>query len=112
MSMLTLPGTVMGILPIRDIEFCLRLPDVGQDFAADAEATCPSAAHDALGRRQDGRTQATEHAWDLAGARVHTQPGLADAFDAHHDRIPTTAARRVAQVDAQDAADAFATILK
>src|SRR3954470_18630287 len=56
-SMVTVVGTVIGILPIRDmlVQSSVQLPDVGQDFAAHLEATRPSATRDALRRGQDGR---------------------------------------------------------
>ena len=53
------------------------LPDVGQDFAADVQATRPGATHDALRRRQDGGAEAAEDARNRrTRARRRAGPGL------------------------------------
>src|SRR5258707_152881 len=100
----------MGILPIRDIVGQASvLPDVGQDFAADLEATRPVTTHDALRRRHDGGTQAAKDPRNTRRTRVHAQPRLADALEAHQDRVAAAAARCIPQVNTQYLADAFAT---
>src|SRR5437868_1813620 len=66
-STLTLPGTAIGIVPIRDMAVIEAsvLPDVGEDFAADFQAARPRAAHDALRRGQDGGAKPAEDARDV-----------------------------------------------
>src|SRR5439155_20972829 len=86
----------------RHVPACLRLPDVGQDFAAHLQAARPCATHDALRRRQDRRSQAAKDAGNARGPGVHAQARLADTLDAHQHRVAAASARRVAQVDAQD----------
>src|SRR5579859_1599104 len=112
-SMVTPLGTGIGILPIRDMRSgASALPDVGQDFAAYLEAARPGATHDALRRRQDGGPETAEHTRDLRRAGIDPQPGLADAFDAHQDRVAAAAARRIAQLDAQHFVDTLAALFE
>jgi hypothetical protein len=65
-------GTGMGCLPIRDTAIrsfpsvLVGLPDVGDDFAANAGLTCVAVRHHALRRGDDCDTQAAEK--KLAGA--------------------------------------------
>src|SRR5207245_9601681 len=96
----------------RHVPACLRLPDVGQDFAAHLQAARPYATHDALRRRQDGRPKAAKDTWDARRRRVHAQTRLADALDAHQHRIATASAGRITQVNAQNLVDAFAALLE
>src|SRR2546423_11035102 len=54
MSTSTPLGTVMGILPIRLTPSSPPLPDVGDDFAADAGPLGLTVGHHARRRREDG----------------------------------------------------------
>src|SRR4029079_11528345 len=69
----TLDGTEMGFLPMRDMG---RLPDLCHDLAADALLARLMAGHDAVGRRDDGGAHA---ALDLAHAGGRGVAALAGA---------------------------------
>src|SRR5262249_20049707 len=88
------------------------LPDVGQDFAAHLESACPGTTHDALRRRQDGRSQTAEHARDSRRSSIDAKPGLADALDAHQNGVASAPIGRIAKMNAQDLVDAFAAFFE
>jgi hypothetical protein len=48
-----------------------RLPNVAKDFAADAETAAGLSGQDALGRREDGESEAIEDPGNLILAAVH-----------------------------------------
>src|SRR5207253_2442616 len=75
-------GNVIGSFPIRDNSFLYLLPDVRQDFAADALAQGLPSAHDSLSGAEDGDAKAAEDSRDLGLARVDAQPGAADPLHA------------------------------
>src|SRR5699024_6692864 len=75
-------GTVIGSLPIRDMSNLPFLPNIGDDFAADALLAGIAVGHDAVARRDDRRAKATEHARHLFLASVNAQTRLGDALDA------------------------------
>ena len=64
---------------------CRELPDVGDDFAADAELAGVAVAHHALGRGNDGGAEATEDAGKVLSLAVDAQARLGDALDAADD---------------------------
>src|SRR5207253_5309405 len=75
------------------------LPNVAEDFAADARAHRGAPGHDAARRRQNARAQPAEHRRHVAAAKVHAAAGAADALDAGDDFFT---ARPVFQVDANE----------
>src|SRR4051812_25276913 len=86
---LTLPGTGMGFLPIRDIatfERSGRLSDVGDDFAAHAVLAGLVARHDALRGGQDRGAHAAEDLRDALGVHVGAATGARDALEARDHR--------------------------
>src|SRR5579863_3140218 len=78
-------GTTTGSLPIRDIT--IPLPNVGQDFAADAGLFGALARHDALRRRNDDEPEAAEHARNLRLARVYAQARPRNAAQPGNDLL-------------------------
>ena len=98
-------GTVIGILPIRDISCLPPLPDKRQDFAADMVLASLLIGHDALGRGNDGDAQATENLGQLVGAGIDTQAGLGDAAETGNDLL------LIAQVLQGDLDDALVAVL-
>src|SRR5687768_14885241 len=64
--MLTPVGTGMGFLPIR----LIGLPDVRDDFAADALLAGLVAREDAVGGGHDGGAHAAQHLGDVLGVDV------------------------------------------
>src|SRR3954454_4096919 len=99
-SILTALGTGIGCLPIRDIQS----PHVAQNFAANSLLTRHMARHHTLRRRENGDTQAAEHARYLALLYIYTQAGLAHPLDpAEYGFL----AARVAQLDLQHGARAL-----
>src|SRR5205814_742877 len=85
--------------PIRDMER-FSLPDLAEDFAADAALDGLVAGQDALGRRDDGQPQAAEDARDLLLVAIDAAARAGDPLDAVDDRL---ALGRVLQVDPQRA---------
>src|SRR3954447_13145190 len=67
--MVTLEGTGMGFLPIRDMT---RLPDLGDDLATDARSASLVAGHDAVRGGQDRGAHAAQHLRDVLG--IHVAP--------------------------------------
>src|ERR1700712_1342844 len=65
----TVEGTSMGFLPIRDMT---RLPDLGDDLATDARGAGIVTGHHTVGRGQDGGAHAAEHLGDALGIHVAT----------------------------------------
>src|SRR4051812_42606447 len=93
----TVEGTGMGFLPIRDMT---RLPDLGDDLAADARSASLVAGHDAVRRGQDGGAHAAQdlrdvlriHVAPLAGARHPAQTGdhrspVLSVLELHEDLV-------------------------
>src|SRR5450759_4529237 len=79
-------GTGMGCLPIRDtacrsFRFLSGLPDVGDDFAADAGDLRLLVGHDAVRGGDHGDTETAEHAGKLVLLGIHAKAGLGDAAD-------------------------------
>src|SRR5688572_116558 len=79
--MVTPLGTVIGFFPIRDIAV---LPNVAEDFAADAGLLRGPARHHATGRRQDRYAESAEHRRHFVAARIHAPAGTANALDARN----------------------------
>src|SRR5581483_12427386 len=79
-------GTGIGRLPIRDMVSVLSsfLPDVAENFAADAVLARLAVGHDALRRGENGDTQAAQHAREFVFAAVDAQARLADALEIGH----------------------------
>src|SRR5437867_3371518 len=87
----TPPGTAMGCLPIRDMLLllpCSRLPDVGQDFATDAELPGLAIGENASGCRQDSDAEPPQHPRDVVSTGVDAFPRLGDALDAGDGALP------------------------
>src|SRR5664279_5605502 len=76
-------GTVIGSRPIRDIA---GLPDVRQDFTTELGLVGLCSGHDSLAGANDNEAKSTEHPGDLGLARIHAQPGFADALEPGDDR--------------------------
>src|SRR4051794_15624700 len=93
----TVSGTGMGFLPIRDI----ALPDLRHDLAADAALAGLVAGHDAARRRDDRRAHA---ALDLADAVRRRVVALARARDAAQARDRRAAVVGVLQAHADELA--------
>src|SRR3954463_4812680 len=75
-------GTVMGSLPIRDMlvsPLGPSSPDVGEDFPTYALLVRLAVGQQALARRDDRDTEATQHPGESGGLGVHPKAGLADA---------------------------------
>src|ERR671917_2270525 len=88
-------GTGTGGLPIRDMAYLLSgLPDVGEDFAADALGLCLLVGEEAGGRGQDRHAEAAQDLGQFVGLAVDTQTGLRHAA---HARQGTLAVRAVLQ---------------
>src|SRR3954451_570145 len=87
-------GTGISFLPIRDIG--ISLPDLAEDFAADAALDGFLSGQHAFGGRDDGQAEAAEDARDLLLVAVDAAARARDALDAVDDRL---AARRVFEVD-------------
>src|SRR5579859_4526475 len=96
---LTLSGSVIGSFPMRDnclLPLSLQgegrgegdqssfhlLPDVRQNFAAEALAQRLAAAHDPFAGAQDRDAEPAEDSRNLRLARVDAQSGAADPLDA------------------------------
>src|SRR4051812_4415240 len=62
----TVEGTGMGFLPMRDM---CHLPDLGDDLATDTRGAGLVAGHDAVRRRQDGGAHAAQDLRDVL--RIH-----------------------------------------
>src|SRR5215207_734374 len=69
-------GTGMGFLPMRDMA---RLPDLGDDLAADARLARVVAGHHAVGRGQDRGPHAAQHLRNVLGVDVGALAGPRDA---------------------------------
>src|ERR1051326_4829310 len=92
-------GSGIGFFPIRDMG--LSLPDLAEDLAADAALGRLVSREGALRRRDDGETEAAEHAEharDLLLVAVDAAARARDALDAVDDRL---AVGRVFEVDPQ-----------
>src|SRR5262245_44370133 len=74
-------GTGIGFFPIRDMAATCLLPDVAEDFAADAGLARGAAGHDAARGRQDVGAEAAEHHRHVVDAEVDAAAGTADALD-------------------------------
>src|SRR5918997_2904358 len=73
-------GTGTGSLPIRDMAYLLSgLPDVGEDFAADALGLCLLVGEEAGGRGQDRHAEAAQDLGQVGGLAVLAQAGLRHA---------------------------------
>src|SRR3954467_15102255 len=81
----TVEGTGMGFLPIRDMT---RLPDLGDDLAADARSAGLVAGHDAVRGGQDGRAHAAQDLRDALGIHVAPLAGTGHPAQAGDDRSP------------------------
>src|SRR5918998_4910200 len=81
-------GTGTGSLPIRDMAYLLSgLPDVGEDFAADALGLCLLVGQEAGGRGQDRHAEATQDLGEVGGLRVDAKAGLGHAAHAGHGAL-------------------------
>src|SRR5437762_12459737 len=80
----------------------VSLPDLAEDFAAHAAAGGVGAGENALGRRDDGQTEAAQDAGDLLLVAIDAAARARDALDAVDDRL---AVIRVLQIDAQGRLD-------
>ena len=58
------------------------LPNVGDDFAADAKLTSVAVSHNTLGRRDDSDAQAADDAGKVILAHEDAQAGLGNTTDA------------------------------
>src|SRR5436190_5347753 len=92
-------GSSIGFFPIRDMER-FSLPDLAEDFAADAALDGFVAGQDALGRRHDGQPEAAEDLRDLLLVAVDAAARAGDPLDAVDDRL---ARGRVLEVDPEGA---------
>src|SRR5687768_2959356 len=91
-------GTVMGLLPTRDM--AASLPDVDEDLAAHALAGRALPRHEAARGGQDVDAQAAVHAGDLVLPAVDAAARSADPLQVGDHALH---ARAVLQVHAQDA---------
>src|SRR5258705_586783 len=78
-------GTGISFLPIRDIG--ISLPDLAEDFAADAALDGFLSGQHALGGRDDGQAETAEDARDLLLVAVDAAARARDALDAVDDRL-------------------------
>src|SRR5277367_6696738 len=90
-------GSSIGFFPIRDIRSafssqppalacsfgkCLRpLPNLAEQFAAQALLAGLTPGHNALGRGQNVNAHAAQHTGNLRAAHVHAAAGTGDALD-------------------------------
>src|SRR3954454_18616145 len=81
----TVEGTGMGFLPIRDI---WGLPDLGDDLATDARLASLVAGHHAVRRGQDGRAHAAQDLRDALGIHVASLTGTGHPAQAGDHRSP------------------------
>src|SRR5437870_3506170 len=83
--MVTVEGTGMGFLPMRDIA---QLPDLGDDLAADARRAGLVAGHDAMRGGQDGRAHAAQDLRDALRIHVASLAGTGHPAQARDHRSP------------------------
>src|SRR5260221_746643 len=89
-------GSVISFLPIRDMGF--SLPDLAEDFAADAILHGIMTREHALRGGDDGQSQAAEHPRDLLLVAVDAAPRPRDTLDAVDDGL---AVYRILEIDAE-----------
>src|SRR5258708_2128422 len=83
-------GTGISFLPIRDMGNLLTrrsLPDLAEDFAADAALDGFLSGQHALRGRNDGKPEAAEHARDLLLVTVDAAARARNALDTVDDRL-------------------------
>src|SRR5215210_5981359 len=87
-AMFTPLGISIGFFPIRLIA---GSPDEADDLAADSLLGGRAARHDSLGRGQDRRAHASEHARQAILARVDAAARLGDALEVGDDALAVLA---------------------
>src|ERR1044071_2944058 len=77
----TLAGSLIGLLPIRDISLGSPSGNDAKHFAADPGGARLAIGHHAVRRRYDGDPQPVHHARDIVLALVDAQTRLGHALD-------------------------------
>src|SRR6185312_238070 len=89
----TFGGSLIGLLPIRDIAWLLSGNDA-KHFAADAGRARLAIGHHTVRRRYDGDSQPVHHARNVVLALVDAQAGLRHALDLLDHRPPAVILER------------------